>query len=203
LKSYCKLIFAWLTIVLGTTVAKAQLLDSLELASAKVYTNLQQALAEPLKVYKLRLTHQKLDSIPAAIFQFKNLQELDLSKNRIKEVPEKLGELQYLQQLNLSRNKITLLPASIGNLVNLKKLIANQNEIIAIPVQIGKLTKLEMLDLWSNELSFFPDQLAEIKDNLKRMDLRAILITGAEQDRIQNLLPKTKINFSPDCKCGQ
>lgn len=197
----CPLLF-WLIIASFSTV-NAQLLDSLGFATAKIYTNLQQAMQEPLKVYRLHLVHQKIDSIPTAIFQFKNLQDLDLSRNRIKEVNERLGELQNLQYLNLSRNKIEVLPTSIGNLINLKKLIANQNEIVAIPVQIGQLKKLEVLDLWSNELSFFPDQLVEIKDNLRRMDLRAILINGAEQERIQNMLPNTKIYFSPDCKCGQ
>lgn len=203
MKSYFRSIIILLAFIGCITAARAQVLDSAALASARVYTSLQQALTEPLKVYRLHLIHQKLDSIPEEVFQFKNLQELDLSKNRIKNVSERLGELQYLQRLNLSRNRIEILPASIGKLVNLKKLIANQNVITAIPVQIGNLKKLEVLDLWSNELSFFPEQLADIKDNLRKMDLRAILINGAEQERIQNMLPNTKIHFSPDCKCGQ
>ena len=179
----------------------AQLLDSAALSLEPVYDNLQEALKEPEKVIRLHLIKQKLDSFPKEIFQFRNLQELDLSKNRIKVLPDTIGKLLTLQVLNLSRNDLEVLPASIGLLSNLRKLVVNQNSLTALPPAIGDLGSLRVLDLWSNDISFWPDQLSNLK-KLRYMDLRVILIGGDQQKKIQEMLPDTKIDFSPDCHCS-
>jgi Leucine-rich repeat (LRR) protein len=90
----------------------------------------------------------------------------------------------------------------MGELSNLYNFNANQNELTAIPYQMGKLTKLKYMDLWSNNIENFPNELKDLK-SLKVLDLRVILIPDAEQERIQAMLPKTKVYFSPFCKCQQ
>jgi Leucine-rich repeat (LRR) protein len=180
--------------------AHAQLLDSLALAQADEYTDLAEALKDPDKVVKLSLRKQKLKAFPEDIYRFKNLQYLDLGKNHLKEVPENIDTLQKLQVLILSRNSIEFLPREIGKLKNLKILNVNQNELATLPPQLGNLEKLEYLDLWSNNISSWPDQMKYLK-SLRVMDLRVILINDADQKRIQDLLPHTKIYFSPSCKC--
>ncbi|TAL61664.1 MAG: leucine-rich repeat domain-containing protein, partial [Bacteroidetes bacterium] len=105
-----------------------------------------------------------------------------------------------LQVLDVSSNKLEALPDSIGKLKNLRKLAAGKNEIGGIPKQIGELSNLEILDLWSNQIVIFPDELNKLK-KLRWMDLRVIEIDDDKQKHIKEILPKTKIHFSPSCHC--
>ncbi|HET6226964.1 MAG TPA: leucine-rich repeat domain-containing protein [Bacteroidia bacterium] len=182
--------------------AQQALLDSLTLDTLTAYTSLEEALKHPDQVIKLELRKKKYKEFPKEITQFKNLQYLDLSKNLIKEIPAGIKELTSLQYLSLARNNIVELPNEIGELTNLYYLNVNQNDLEALSPAIGNLEKLRNLDLWSNNLSHFPDEIKNMK-SLKLMDLRVIMIPDAEQNRIQALLPQTKIYFSPYCKCAQ
>lgn len=194
----------WLFVLLvstSPTVLRAQLLDSVSLAIAPEYTDLQAALENPSAVVKLSLRKQKLKSFPKEILQFKNLQYLDLSKNSITELPDSLVSLKDLQYLIISRNGLLALPKNIGELKNLVHLNINQNEVQVLPYSFGSLEKLEYADLWSNNLDYFPESMSGLK-NLKWMDLRNILIPAQNQQMIQQMLPDTKIQFSPPCNCS-
>lgn len=186
----------------NSLMAQTPLYDSLTLDTMRAFTSLEEALKDPEKVIKLELRKKKLKVFPAEILKFKNLQYLDLSKNDIKEIPAEIAELKNLQYFSISKNSLEALPIQIGELENLYYLNANQNELAVIPYQIGKLSKLKYLDLWSNNIENFPNELKDLK-SLKVLDLRVILIPDAEQNRIQALLPKTKVHFSPYCKCQQ
>lgn len=181
--------------------SSAQLPDSVYLAEAITYTSLSEALKTPEKVYKLSLRKNKLEVFPEDILLLTNLRFLDLSRNKIIEIPPGINKLILLEELRLSRNKIEVIPKEVMQLLNLRGLYLNQNYIAALPVEIGNLIKLETLDLWSNDLVGFPDELEKLK-NLKKLDLRVILIDDKEQKRIKELLPNTKIHFSPGCNCG-
>jgi Leucine-rich repeat (LRR) protein len=182
--------------------AQNQLLDSLTLDTLTSFTELSDALKDPDKVIKLELRKKKLKEFPKEIFQFKNLQYLDLSKNSIKEIPPEIAELKDLQIFIISKNDLESLPKEIGELKMLQYLNVNQNEIGSLPSQIGDLTNLKNMDLWSNNVDKFPSEMKELK-KLEVLDLRVILIPDEEQERLQKLLPKTKIYFSPYCKCQQ
>lgn len=183
-------------------LAQEGLLDSLTLDTLTAFTSLEEALKNPDQVIKLELRKKKLKTFPKEIFQFKNLQYLDLSKNYITEIPAEIKALTSLQYLSVARNNIVELPNEIGSLKNLYFLNVNQNDLEALTPEIGNLEKLRNLDLWSNNLSRFPEEMKNLK-SLKIMDLRVIMITDAEQARIQSLLPHTKVYFSPYCKCAQ
>lgn len=149
--------------------------------SAYVHTDLVRAMEMPASVYHLKLKRKKYRTVPSEVFSsFPNLETLDLSYN-------------YLTEL----------PSGIRSLTRLKKLVLNNNELLGLPPQIGELKSLEYLDLWSNELTYFPEEMIGLKDNLKVLDLRGILIDDEVQKRIRNMLPKTKIHFSPGCNCGK
>ena len=62
----------------------------------KKYTSLEEALAEPQKVYKLDLGKQGLKEIPAELAQFPNLTNLDLKKNTITEVATPMNKSSLL-----------------------------------------------------------------------------------------------------------
>jgi len=183
-------------------IAQTELLDSLTLDTLTAYTSLSEAMKNPDKVIKLELRKKHYKEFPKEIFQFKNLQYLDLSKNGITEIPAEIGELKSLQILILSKNDIETLPKEIGELKMLQYLNVNQNEISSLPPQIGSLVNLKNMDLWSNNVDKFPSEIKNLK-KLLVLDLRVILIPDAEQERVQSLLPSTKIYFSPYCKCQQ
>jgi Leucine-rich repeat (LRR) protein len=185
-----------------TSFSQNGLLDSLTLDTLDSYTSIAEAMKNPDKVIKLELRKKKLKQFPKEIFQFKNLQYLDLSKNSITEIPAEIGELKDLQILIVSKNELETLPKEIGELENLQYLNVNQNEIGSLPPQIGNLKNLKNFDLWSNNVDSFPSEIKNLR-KLLVLDLRVILIPDAEQERIQSLLPKTKIYFSPYCKCQQ
>jgi Leucine-rich repeat (LRR) protein len=196
-------IFILLILFSGSKLlSQNQLLDSLTLDTLTGFTSIAEAMKNPDKVIKLELRRKKLKEFPKEIFQFKNLQYLDLSKNSIVEIPPAISELKDLQILILSKNEIESLPKEIGDLKALQYLNLNQNELSSLPPQIGGLTNLKNLDLWSNNIDKYPAEMKNLK-NLELLDVRVILIPDAEQERLQSLLPKTKIYFSPYCKCQQ
>jgi Leucine-rich repeat (LRR) protein len=181
---------------------KGQVLDSNALDTVKTYT-LQQALKQdPLRVYKLNLKKSKLSELPEEVYQFKNLNVLDISKNKFKEFPKKIGTFQFLQELYISGNKIEMVTKEIGILVNLKVFEANQNGLVSLPPEIKFLKKLEFMDLWGNDIGSLPHEISELSNSLKELDMRVILMSKAEHEKIKSLLPNTKIKFSKSCNCG-
>lgn len=187
---------------LQKTTAQNQLLDSLTLDTVTAFTSINEAMLHPEQVIKLELRKKRLKKFPPEIFNFINLQYLDISKNDIEELPAEIGQLKNLQYLAISRNGLQEFPTQIGNLTNLYYLEANNNDLTSLPSEMGKLEKLKLLDLWSNDIDKFPTEIRNLK-NLLLLDLRVIMIPDAEQDRVQSLLPHTKIYFSPYCKCQQ
>ena len=80
-------------------------------------------------------------------------------------------------------------------------MILNQNEINTIPDNIDKLYNLEYLDMWSNNLEYISDNI-KFLTKLEELDLRVIIFSNDEKDRIKSLLPGTKVSFSNSCNCG-
>lgn len=181
--------------------SQTQLLDSLTLASTKEYNDLDLALKNPDSVIKLSLRKKKYKSFPSQLYAFKNLQYLDISKNSIDELPDSMIVFTNLQVLICNKSGLKKLPDQIGRLKNLKYINVNQNDIERLPYSFGALENLEFADLWSNNLEYFPESMKQMT-KLKWMDLRNILIPQNHQDNIQNMLPTTKIYFSPPCKCS-
>ncbi|MCX6274178.1 MAG: leucine-rich repeat domain-containing protein [Bacteroidetes bacterium] len=177
-------------------VPSVQLIDD----TNYIYRSISVALQNPEKVFRLNLSKTKMKEIPADIFKFTNLRELDFSKNRIDSIPHEIGSLTMLTSLNLSGNNLEMLPDEIGQLSSLTYLNLNRNRIVALPSTIGNLSNLEILELWDNELYGIPDQIGNLK-KLKALELRGILFSDDEAARIDSLLPNTKVFMSPTCNC--
>lgn len=192
--------FIFALIIVFSKQVNAQLLDSLTIARMDEFTSLDSALKHPDQVIKLVLKRKHLKAIPSEVFTFRNLQYLDVSKNSIKELPEQIGFLLNLQYFICNKTGLERLPKEIGMLKNLRYININQNELEGLPPQFGNLEKLEIADMWSNNLADFPETLKNLKA-LKVLDLRNILLSDEQQNHLQELMPKTKIFFSPSCKC--
>lgn len=169
--------------------------------STFIYTNLEEALKEPEKVYNLDLSKKKIQDFPMEVLKFTNLRSLKLYKNRIDSIPNEISQLKNLRELNMGLNDLKKFNVNICQLTNLEKLVLNQNEIEEIPAEIKNLTKLVHLDMWDNNLFVIPDEIGELKETLKIFDLQNIQFNTEEQKRINGLLPKTKVTMPPSCNC--
>ena len=85
-------------------------------------------------------------------------------ESRLEKLPEAIGQLKNLTILNLSRNKLISLPESIGLLTKLTHLDASYNIIKDIPSSIYNLKQLQVLNLKGSFLS--EAQQNELKSKL-------------------------------------
>lgn len=198
-----RLIFLFLLacFVFNSTDTKAQPDYELE---GKLYTSLEDALAQPDSVVRLRLRRKGLTEIPPEVFRFPNLRELDLGGNRIDSLPKDLSALAGLKILRLERNRIEVIGKEIGSLTNLIYLDLGKNKILALPYEIGNLKELEFLQIWGNEITMLPQSISELP-KLKWVDMRAILLTESERDELMEQLPQSQLELlvSPGCNCGK
>jgi len=140
-----------------------------ELRNEPWYYEMDSALANPDKVYKLSLTQQKLKEIPVEIAQLKNLQILNLSENKIKMVPVEIAELEKLQMLSLYKNKIRYIPDEFQKLKNLQALYLGANKVTEVPIWMGGMGKLKRLDVSRNPIS--PYELIYIRRLMPKADV--------------------------------
>ncbi len=178
--------------ILGSNVIFAQdkLLSERKLKKQKTFTNLQEAMANPEKVYKLKLSNPKkiLKEIPAEVFQFKNLQELDISTNQIKKLPDELFKLLNLQVLDVSFNQIQEIPSAIGQLKNLQSLICKGCRLTKLPVEVAKLQQLHTLDVFANRIKTFPLEMSKLT-NIRTINILRNGMTAEEKKKIKALFP--------------
>ncbi len=133
------------------------------------FYTMDEAMRDPLSVYKLSLKNEKLTSLPPQIMGMKNLQILNLSENKISEIPEEISMLSKLEVLILSQNQIRKLPESIKEMLYLKEVYLAKNKLNQVPAWFGGLGKLRHLDLSYNPLTTY------------------------EIERLRTLLPKCKV----------
>lgn len=200
-KSLFAIVFAF-SFSAVTLFAQKEKVESLPLESYEIFTDLEAALQNPDSVYRLKIKKcKKCDSLPEAIFAFKNLQELSAHGVRLKVLNHRIGELKKLRVLDVSRNKLVRVPEEIGQLTQLEKLIINRNKIEELPESIGNLKKLELIDAWNTTLYVLPSSITELKKTLKTIDLRQIPLRETELEAMEKMLPNTKILFTSVCEC--
>ena len=157
-----------------------------ELRKAKEYKSLEEALAEPDKVYKLNLAEKKLTALPEDLFKLKHLQRLRLAFNRdLTSLDPRIGSLKNLQYISLHSCGLTTLPKEIGKLPNLETLIVESNKISSVPAEIGNLPKIKELKLSYNELTALPEEIYNLS-TLENLYLHRNKI-GAISDKIGQL----------------
>jgi len=89
---------------------------------------------------------------------------LDLSGLRLREIPAEVWDYQHLIELNLGGNRLWSLPPEIARLENLERLYLDDNRIEALPPDIGMLSRLKWLDLDANRLHELPPEIARLQE---------------------------------------
>jgi internalin A len=107
---------------------------------------------------------RKLTAIPAEIFDFVWLEELNLIDNKLSKLPDSISRLQNLSQLYLSNNQLSERPDSISRLQNLSQLYLSSNQLSELPDSISRLQNLSKLDLRDNQLKKLPDSISRLQN---------------------------------------
>ena len=71
----------------------------------------------------------------------------------------------------------------------------NSNRLTSLPAEVGQWKNLTQLDLEDNQLTSLPAEIANLKDNLRELDLRNNNFSQEEKDKIKGWLPKTNITW--------
>ena len=147
------------------------MLGQIDANTNKWFTNLEDALGEPDRVYKLDLSGQGLNQIPTELKHFPNLIELRIKDNLITDVGTELSDNTRLETLDLSGNQIESIDFVnlTENALNLKYLNLRENSLEQIDASINKLKFLAYLDLGGNFIS-------ELDDNIYLRFLKVLVL---------------------------
>ena len=178
----------------------------------KEYKNLEEALKEPEKVFKLNLSNQDLKVLPSDWAKFKNLEELNLSGDHLKKIPEEISLLPKLKILNLSGNDFSELPKNFSKLSTLEELYLNDEKNLKLKkafLILGKLPNLKALHLEQDNLNSLPENITNL-NSLEKLYLNKnhfknipIQVRGLQHlqylDMMDNeLKPQLNINNVPE-----
>ena len=186
----------------------------------KEFTNIDEALKQPEKVFRLNLSNQNLNINAVDWQKFNNLEYLNLSNDHLKSIPNEITLLKNLKTLDLSNNDFYSLPQDFGKLTNLNELFLNNEKnlkleesvtvliklpnlktlhlendnLSVLPNNFNKMKSLEQLYLNHNKLKNTPKQLKGL-DHLQYLDLNDNQIKPNVIIQEQNLNFGFKINF--------
>ncbi|EMO67317.1 leucine rich repeat protein [Leptospira kirschneri str. 200803703] len=185
---------------------------------------IEEAKRKSESVQILDLGMQKLTSIPEGICSFPNLTQLDLRLNSLNSLPDWIGTCKNLEQINLFGNDLATIPSSFSKLKNLKVLLVGNNDFAFLPSELlflplikilyldqnkltltetdveilASLSSLEELDLNLNSgIKTLPSNYNKLKNlnRLKRLNIKKTSLKGEDADKLQAILPNTKIDY--------
>lgn len=157
---------------------------------------------EDAKLYKLaslqglRLSNNRLTSLPAYFGQYRALRSLNLSSNSLSEFPDFLCDVNTLVDLDISFNSVTNLP-KIGQLTCLERLWATNNRLSgSFPASISNLVNLREIDVRFNALNSM-----DVMSQLPRLEY--LLIGHNSITSFEGSFPKIRVlhmNHNPVTK---
>jgi hypothetical protein len=139
----------------------AQRVTSLRLGGLKL-TALTPEIGSLDALEYLVLSDNLLDSLPAALWDLRNLVELDLGGNRVAALDPGVGRLGSLLFLGLRGNGLSALPDSLFGLPNLETLLLTGNALDTLPEAVGGMAFLRYLDVSGNALRALPYTIAAL-----------------------------------------
>lgn len=131
-------------------------------------------LCKLVRLKKLFLVGNRLETLPVEINNLINLKVLDVSFNYLDQICP-LTNLKNLKKINLIVNRLKVFPELCS--LKLKTIEIYQNLIELLPDTIGQFTNLGRLDISSNKIPNFPSSITNLK-KLKYMDAKHNAITS-------------------------
>ncbi|XP_019637297.1 PREDICTED: uncharacterized protein LOC109479750 [Branchiostoma belcheri] len=126
----------------------------------QVFEALQPKVVDGLLTIDLR--GRGLTSVPADVFDNRDVEHLVLSNNRLKSIPEEIGQLQKLQRLELDNNLLTQLPQAITTLPNLQVIDLSHNKLETLPDGFSRLKQLQHLNIQNNVFKEIPEEVCSL-----------------------------------------
>jgi Leucine-rich repeat (LRR) protein len=168
--------------------------------SLKIYPWDEAKQLDPSLVFGISFEKLKLDSLPAELARFKNVQYLNLSKNKLHKLPDFMRDFDSLKVLDLHKNNFTVFPMQICAYQQIEKLILSRNDFEQIPECIQYLRKLNYLDLSDTPVSAFPEAFVSMPQ-LKTLVLHGLAYPPSFHAKWKERLPWMRIEFDPPCHC--
>ncbi|KAI8497699.1 hypothetical protein Bbelb_243510 [Branchiostoma belcheri] len=110
----------------------------------------------------INLRGRGLTSVPAEVFDNRDVECLVLSNNRLTSIPEEIGQLQKLRRLELENNLLTQLPQAITTLPNLQIIVLSHNKLETLPDGFSRLEQLKGLNIQNNVLKKIPEEVCSL-----------------------------------------
>ena len=146
------------------------------------------------KINVLKLSGNKIDTVPEEISLLQNLTDLKVSSCGIKQFPRAVLTLKTLQSLDISNNLIRNIPEDILKL-KLRKLCIGGNPLDEFPTFIDELSDLEEIGLSSSFLEKIPYVTGKLK--LKKLKVNDNCIEEFPESLSQQNLEKLEIYDNP------
>jgi len=133
------------------SISSASRLTYLDISTNRLEELEHAALEDHTALVALKMSCNRLSSLPQSFGQFKSLRSLHVSSNRLTVFPPFICDLVTLVELDISFNGITSFPLEIGQLSALERLIAANNRLTgSLPPTFSNLGSLKELDLRFN-----------------------------------------------------
>lgn len=136
----------------------------------------------------LKLSNNKLSSVPSYFKTFYALRSLNLSSNSLTEFPDALKDITTLVDLDVSFNGISHL-GNLSDLVNLERLWVTNNKLSgALDDSLSKLTKIKEIDVRFNAITS-----CEVACQLPNLEM--LMVGHNSISRFEGTFAKLKIFF--------
>ncbi|CAI9111766.1 OLC1v1012079C2 [Oldenlandia corymbosa var. corymbosa] len=182
-----------------------QKLDTLDLSRNQIFEPTLECLGNITSLRHLLLNSNRFAStVPASLFNLKDLLELNLSKNLLSgPLSPEVGNLKVVTQLDFSFNNLSSdIPSTIGNLQNLENFSLAFNQFHgSIPESMGKMVSVKRLDLSHNDLSGIIPMALETLQYLYYFNVSYNRLSGEIPSRgpFQNLTSESFISNKALC----
>lgn len=133
----------------------------LRLSNNRIET-LPDSLCDLTQLTKLELDGNQIRALPVRLGDLATLTRLELRDNKLESLPDSIAQLILLTQLNCSNNSLTELPATVSTMLRVEELRADSNRLTALP-DLSRLTSLTVFDVGQNHLSSIPNMFAKCK----------------------------------------
>lgn len=144
----------------------------------------------------LDLSGRGLKTVDASVYSQTGTTDLTLSNNSIKTLPSQMGKMTNVVIFRIDHNLLEgSLIGEIRQMAKLKQLDISYNKMTGVPAEIGQLSDLETLDYSYNNISGLPNELANLKNNLRSINLTGNPLSQDKLSKLKAELPNTNIIF--------